>query len=70
MATTGVGIVVQPLWVCHRGAGAHAQKGAESRRCRRCCHRRATMTAATVAHQQLTYLTFISVREVDRCAGS
>lgn len=28
MATTGVGIVVQPLWVCHRGAGAHAQKGA------------------------------------------
>lgn len=31
---------------------------------------RATMTCGTVAHQQLTYLTFISVREVDRCSGS
>lgn len=29
-----------------------------------------TMTCGTVAHQQLTYLTFISVREVDRCSGS
>lgn len=29
----------------------------------------ATMTGGTLAHQQLTYLTFISVREVDRCAG-
>lgn len=28
-----------------------------------------TMTCGTVAHQQLTYLTFISVREVDRCSG-
>lgn len=28
------------------------------------------MTYGTVAHQQLTYLTFISVREVDRCSGS
>lgn len=27
------------------------------------------MTGGTLAHQQLTYLTFISVREVDRCAG-
>lgn len=28
------------------------------------------MTRGTVAHQQLTYLTFISVREVDRCPES
>lgn len=34
------------------------------------CHHRPTMTCGTVAHQQLTYLTFISVREVDRCSGS
>lgn len=29
-----------------------------------------TMTCETVADQQLTYLTFISVREVDRCPRS
>ena len=28
------------------------------------------MTCGTLAHQWLTYLTFISVREVDRCSGS
>lgn len=29
-----------------------------------------TMTCGTAAHRQPTYLTFISVREVDRCSGS
>lgn len=29
-----------------------------------------TMTCGTLAHQPLTYLTFISVREVDRCSRS
>lgn len=28
-----------------------------------------TMTSGTVAHHRLTYLTFISVKEVNRCSG-
>lgn len=48
---------------CHRGL-AHHDKSISP------LPPAGTMTCGTVAHQQLNYLTFISVREVDRCSGS
>lgn len=67
MATTGAGIVrgVRSSHVrCHTGGLAHRDKSISL------LPPAGTLTCGTVAHQQLNYLTFISVREVDRCSGS
>lgn len=60
MATIGAGIVRRSKRSGHfrRLGGGTAQSD------------KVTMTCGTAARQQLTYLTFISVREVDRCCGS
>lgn len=63
MATIGAGMAQPFLKMSHRGLAQPDNNPAP-------LPPAGTMTCGTVAHQRLTYLTFISVREVDRCSGS